>query len=319
MFAFLLCFSLLFVGCRENEENIPNGDSEILSDTEAVESEITESETVTESEKITETEAMTESEEITESEKTTESEEVTDSERVTESETVTESEEVTETEEESESEEVTESQETEEGGDGYSPTDHYGSLTSLSGAVVRWGSVVEDESPVSDFEGVSGEVSDFLLAFDMIKVGIEVLDVVEHEYSCTDEIFALKTLLIPRDAMKSVAEGDESLVFFYYQTVGYTEDDLPVYIGYLDPYPFAWNHPIFQFEDERMIMDESQMIEYGSEDCKMKFLYYAYHANQSLAKHGIDEKYHFRNGMTVEELEQFYQAVKDLPLPNVPL
>lgn len=307
----LLCISFLLVGC------VPSATEPEATEPE----EVTEHETVTEPEEITETEAMTESEEITETEKTTEPEIITEpeSEKITEMEETTETNPIAESEEPSESETVTEperneSEETESGSnvDSDAPSP-YELLCYFDGMVVRWGSVVEDESPVSDFEGVSGEVSDFLLAFDMIKVGIEVLDVVEHEYSCTDEIFALKTLLIPRDAMKSVAEGDESLVFFYYQTVGYTEDDVPVWIGFVDPYPFAWNYPIFEFENGCMILSDSQMQEYNSGVFRTKFLCYAWQANQAFIKCEIDIKYHFRSGMTVEELEQFYVAAKALP------
>ncbi|MBR2354170.1 MAG: hypothetical protein IKA76_06705 [Clostridia bacterium] len=287
-FALLFCFSLLFVGCRETEENIPAGDSEILFDTEEVEVEATGSEKITEMEETTETDPIAESEELTESEEITELEQITD----------TENEEA-------------------DLGDGLFPSHPFDGLSCFCGTLVRWEHVVGESDPFSGLTSVSSEFEK--LRSNLVMINVQILDVMEYEHWRTDEIAELNVLFLPRDAMKYVVEGEESLVFLYQIFVGHTEENTPVYMWTLYPYELSeWAYPIFRYEDGRMVIDEKQanVVEGYTSLYEMMFLTKAYQANKYLSKYSIDEKYHFRNGMTVEELEQFYNAVANLPMPN---
>ena len=305
----LLCISLLFWGCRQEEKGAGSS-LEATPDTEEISSDGT-----TESEEITEPEEVTESEKVTEPEEVTESEEITETEEETEADPIAESEELTESEEITELEQITDTEKEEADlGDGSSPSHPFDGLSRFCGTLVRWEHVVGEADPFSGLTSVSREYEK--LRSNLVMVNIEILDVMEYEASSTDEIAKLDEVFLPRDAMKYVVEGEESLVFLYQIPVGYTEGNIPVLMWTLYPYELSeWAYPIFRYEDGRMVIDEKQanMVEGYTSLYEMMFLTQAYRANKHLAKHGIDETYHFRNGMTVEELEQFYEIVKTLP------
>lgn len=174
-----------------------------------------------------------------------------------------------------------------------------GNVSAFTPIVVRWGSVVENI--------VYGDKK-------LVVVNVEVLDVAKYAWDY-DDVCALDAIYLPENALKYVAEGEESLVFAFCEFGRINEEGEYVYVAYMETIPdeVDWPYAIFRFEDNRMIMDEVQMEALETGYCVIFFKIMHAINNYRFAEYGIDEKYHFRNGMTVEELEEFYEAVKSLP------
>ena len=180
-------------------------------------------------------------------------------------------------------------------------------LGNYQGVVVRWGSVVGGSAHPDFFPKV--EASDVL--FDLVMVNVEILDLLESEWLyVADKIRAMEALYLPPTALEQVVEGEEALVFIYTDYRYSNGDDWAV-AGYIDSPASAYLNPqpvpIFRYEEGRMIVDESQMVTSSSSgEYRMFFLRDVYRVNKKFQELGVDEKYHFRNGMTMEELEAFY-------------
>ncbi len=256
LLALFLLFSSLFVGCREAEEYIPDGDSEMGVDSPAEESNVTESE-VAESEMI-----ETEGEDL---------------------------------------------------GNGWVPHP-FSNLGNFYGTVVRWGTVVEEAYSPPKLQPDWYVDKNVELLSELVRVNIEILDGIEY---AAESVAELDVVFVSKDALKYIIEGEVSLVFLFVYWIGLSEENKPVEVWIIYPGIAGEPPPIFRYEDGRMIIDESQTVKQDYNGAyRMWFLRVADHANRDLKKHGIDEKYHFRNGMTLEELGQFYDAVQSLPMPE---
>lgn len=203
-------------------------------------------------------------------------------------------------------------------GDGMSIShSYYGGLLFYTGILVRWENIVGDR--------FQADIPDLLLRdySEYAMVQIEVLDVVEHEVLTVDgvnfpsRIMEMDKIFLPPEALTKVEEGQVALIFIDFYNIHAASLYERELIGYMLP---SWLNsrplPIFRYENGRMWIEESQMAKSSKGTFLMRFLRDAFDANKQLYEQGVDENYHFRNGMTIDELEQFYDAVEKLPYPK---
>ncbi len=271
----LLCVTLIFAGCENSPEEPPL--ESLLSQEHETNSELEEPE----SGKMTETEAS--EAEIIESEESSSTGEVQ--------------------------------------GDALTYIHPYDNLAYYTGVLVRWGSVIGDRFHpyFPDFFRTPSNYQDMSKLF---MVNVEVLDVVDHTalHEGRIQIDDLDKIFLPREALDDIVEGEEALVFIDVLSYAHKQEEWGL-IGVI--YPLVSPErplPIFQYENGRMLIDEAQMMMNvpTSENCDlyaMPFLARTQLTNHDLRKNGVDEKYCFRNGMTIEELEQHYDQVSRLPWP----
>lgn len=180
----------------------------------------------------------------------------------------------------------------------------YSQVANYKGIVIRWGQVVGDRYD-DDFPDYLRSVSSIK---DLYMVNVEVLDVVgKHTHNDTECLMATDRVFLPKEALKYVSEGETSIAFLFTMNVSINESER-TRIVYLDEFSVEdWPLPIFRYVDGRMVIDESQKSMYeGGNGYKMFFLRDAYRVNELLQEFGVDEKYYFRDGMTVDDLERFY-------------
>ncbi len=180
-------------------------------------------------------------------------------------------------------------------------------LSAYNGVLVRFGSIVQGESPLEDLTVPQGYVD---ILSELVAVSVEILDVVEYDSTYAEQIRTMNVLYLPTNALPLVTEGEEAMVFIQ-QTFGYDKQNEIVQIGYMDQTASPRPLPIFRMENGCMMIDEEQSI-MKNDRYVMPFLNYAYDANKLLEPYFHYHPNFFRNGMTVEELERFYCIVRDL-------
>ena len=181
----------------------------------------------------------------------------------------------------------------------------YEHLGYYDGIVVRWGSIEDNDSVFSDLQIPPAYERDVK---NLVKVNVEVLDVMRVLHGEANTLSSLDEIFLPREYLKHVTEGEEAFIVPLH-FIAKTKSNEDVSIAFIEN-PVFDNQPapIFRFVDGRILIDEEQMIKIGtSGGYAMQYLRNVYKANSELEVHGVDEQYHFRSGMTVEELEQFYR------------
>lgn len=188
---------------------------------------------------------------------------------------------------------------------------YFRQISKFKGVLIRWGSVIGDRFH-PDFPDIKRDE-----ILELFMVNVEVLDAVEYEYMFgADVISELNVIFLPKKAVESIEEGEEALVFLYTDYTK-TENGETVPFGYvLEPTDESVALPIFRYENGKMMISEEQMEKRSNGVYKMIFLRNVYRANEYLLEHERYKEYCFRDGMSIEELEQFYKKVRDLPSPG---